>query len=593
MSIFSPLLTGPARALDRWVGWDRLPKPLGILALVGIRTRLRERNLYDTETATPEAMRDGVPARYLRARTLDGSFNDLDSPRMGSIGARFGRNVPLERTFPEDPPAILEPNPRVVSRELLTRERFLPASTLNLLAGAWLQFEVHDWFSHGKNEEDRPWELELGDDDPWHERPMRIARTRRDPTSDADPSTPPTYVTADSHWWDASQIYGSEQGFADAIRAGEYGKLRLDENGLLPADLEEHVDLGGVAANFWLGLGLLHTLFTREHNAICDALRAEHPDWSDEELYDRARLVNAALMAKIHTVEWTPAIIAHPTTRLAMNANWWGLVGERFTRRFGRLGRSEVLSGIPGSPPNHHAAPYSLTEEFVAVYRMHPLLPDEFTFRSLDGDRVLQERTFREIGALETRTRLEELGVANALYSFGVSHPGAIRLHNYPRFLQELERPDGTRLDLAAIDVLRIRERGVPRYNDFRELFHRPRVRSFEELTGDAEAASELERVYGDVDRLDLMVGLYAEPLPRGFGFSDTAFRVFVLMASRRLKSDRFFTRDYTPEVYSATGFRWVQETTMKDVLLRHSPELEPALRGVDNAFAPWNRVAA
>ena len=55
-------------------------------------------------------------------------------------------------------------------------------------------------------------------------------------------------------------------------------------------------------------------------------------------------------MAKIHTVEWTPAIIAHPTTKLAMNANWWGLVGERFDKRFGRLSSSEVLSGIPGSP---------------------------------------------------------------------------------------------------------------------------------------------------------------------------------------------------------------------------------------------------
>ena len=189
-------------------------------------------------------------------------------------------------------------------------------------------------------------------------------------------------------------------------------------------------------------------------------------------------------MAKIHTVEWTPAIIAHPTTVFAMNANWWGIVGGRFTRRFGRLGSSEVLSGIPGSPANHHAAPYSLTEEFVAVYRMHPLLPDDFTFRSLDDDRVLQERTFPEIGAVHTRTRLEEMGMANAMYSFGVSHPGAITLHNYPRFLQRFERPGGDVIDLAATDVLRVRERGVPRYNDFRELFHKPRVRSFEELTG-------------------------------------------------------------------------------------------------------------
>ena len=593
MSILSPLLTGTAAALDRLAGWSRLPRPLGIVTLVGVRTRLRERNLYDTETVASLPAPGGVPEEARRARTLDGSFNDLDNPRMGAIGARFGRNVPLDRTFPEPLPALLDPSPRVVSRELLTRREFIPATTLNLLAGTWLQFEVHDWFSHGTNEETDPWEVELAADDPWEERPMRIPRTRRDPTSDADPSTPPTYVTADSHWWDGSQIYGSERRFADAVRSGEHGKLRLDEQGLLPADLEQHVDLEGVAGNFWLGLGLLHTLFTREHNAICDALRADNPSWSDDELYARARLVNAALMAKIHTVEWTPAIIAHPTTRLAMNANWWGLVGERLTRRFGRLGRSEVLSGIPGSPTNHHTAPYSLTEEFVAVYRMHPLLPDDFTFRSLDGDRVLQEHTFPELGAVETRRRLEEIGVANGLYSFGRSHPGAITLHNYPRFLQRLARPDGTVLDLAAIDVLRVRERGVPRYNDFRELFHRRRVGSFDELTAKPEWAEELRAVYGDVDRVDLMIGLYAEPLPEGFGFSDTAFRVFVLMASRRLKSDRFFTRDYTPDVYSPTGFRWVHENTMRSVLLRHYPELEPALRGVENAFVPWNRVAA
>jgi Animal haem peroxidase len=590
--ILGPLIRRFATVLDRRFGWDRLPRPLGVLALVGLRDRLRRENLHDTETVHPLPDPDAAPERTHGARTLDGSFTDLASPRMGAIGARFGRNVPLDRTFPEEPPGILEPSPRVVSRELLTRRTFVPATTLNLLAGAWLQFEVHDWFSHGKSEAERPWEAPLAPGDDWYEDPMLIPRTRVDPTSDDDPTTPPTYVTADSHWWDASQIYGSDRGFADAIRAGEHGRLRLDEAGLLPADLEQHVDLSGVAANFWVGLGILHTLFTREHNAICDALRADNPGWDDQRLYDTARLVNSALMAKIHTVEWTPAIIAHPTTRLAMNANWWGLVGERLTRRFGRIGSSEVLSGIPGSPTNHHGVPYSLTEEFVAVYRMHPLLPDEFTFRSLEDDRVLQERTFPEIGALHTRARLQELGVANALYSFGRSHPGAITLHNYPRFLQKLERPTGEVIDLAATDVMRIRERGVPRYNDFRELFHRGRASSFEQLTGNPETAEELRAVYGDVDRVDLMVGLYAEPLPKGFGFSDTAFRVFILMASRRLKSDRFFTRDYRPEVYSPAGFRWVKETTMKDVLLRHYPELAPALDGVENPFAPWRAVA-
>ena len=585
-SPLSKLLATTASALDRRVGWDRLPLPLGVLTLVGLRHRLRERNLYDTGTGEPvEPRADGD--RHLTARMLDGTYNDLGDPAMGAIGARFGRNVPLERTYPEPMPEILEPNPRVVSRELLTRERFQPATIVNVLAGAWLQFEVHDWFSHGKNEEESPWELDLADDDPWEERPMRIARTRRDPTH-ADDGSPPTYVTADSHWWDGSQVYGSDARFAALLRANEDGKLRLDPDGQLPRDLEQHVDFEGVAGNFWLGLALLHTLFTREHNAICDRLRREHPTWSDDRLYDKARLINAALMAKIHTVEWTPAIIAHPTTRYGMRANWYGIAGP-----LGRRTKSEVLGGIPRSGTDHHGVPYSLTEEFVAVYRMHPLLPDDYTFRSLADDAVLQERTFPEIGARSARARLDELGLPDAFYSFGIAHPGAITLHNYPRFLQRFERPDGTVLDLAALDVLRVRERGVPRYNEFRQLFHRKPVRSFDELTNNATWAEELRRVYGDVDRVDLMVGLYAEPLPKGFGFSDTAFRVFVLMASRRLKSDRFFTRDYTPKVYTREGIDWINESSLVTVLLRHYPELAPALQGVGNGFQPWRRVSA
>ena len=170
-----------------------------------------------------------------------------------------------------------------------------------------------------------------------------------------------------------------------------------------------------------------------------------------------------------------------------------------------------MLGGIPGSAPDHHGVPYSLTEEFVAVYRMHPLIPDDFTFRSVETDEVLAERTFRELGALDVRERLEEVGFPSAFYSLGVAHPGAISPHNYPRFLQEFRRPDGTVIDLAATDVLRIRERGVPRYNDFRRLFHLKPAETFEELAGDPAVAEQLRDVYGEVERVDLMVGLYAE----------------------------------------------------------------------------------
>jgi Animal haem peroxidase len=81
---------------------------------------------------------------------------------------------------------------------------------------------------------------------------------------------------------------------------------------------------------------------------------------------------------------------------------------------------------------------------------------------------------------------------------------------------------------------------------------------------------------------------MYAETPPPGFGFSDTAFRVFILMASRRLKSDRFLTNDYTPAVYTQPGISWIEDNNMTTVLLRHFPELTPILQRAANAFAPW-----
>jgi hypothetical protein len=591
-SLITRLYSTATEVVDHRVRWDRLPKPVAFMTLIGIRDRLRAKNLYDTgrgpaDVPPPPAASNGGPARHLTARTLDGTYNDLDDPLMGSIGSRFGRNVPLDHAYPDPPDRLLAPSPRTVSLELLTRVEFKPATTLNLLAAAWIQFEVHDWFSHGQNEPENPWALTLAQDDPWPQNPMLIQRTRSDPT--AGPTGPPTFVTADSHWWDGSQIYGTDPAFAQALRSGEHGKLRIDPLGLVPEDIESHVDLTGVAGNFWIGLALLHALFMLEHNAICDRLHEQHPELSDDDLYDKARLVNAALMAKIHTVDWTPAIIAHPTTVSALRTNWWGILGEGFDRRFGRHTRNEIVHGIPGSPKALHGVPYSLTEEFVAVYRMHPLIRDEYTFKAVADNRLLQERAFPEVDAVHVRQCLEQIPLADALYSFGISHPGAITLHNYPRFLQRLERPDGELLDLAAIDILRTRERGVPRYNDFRRLFHLKPAETFEELTDNRDWAEELRRVYdGDVERVDLMVGLYAEPFPRGFGFSDTAFRVFILMASRRLEADRFFTDDYRPEVYTPTGLAWVESNDMRSVLLRHFPELAPALRGIQNPFAPW-----
>ncbi|MEV7384661.1 MULTISPECIES: peroxidase family protein [unclassified Streptomyces] len=579
-----------AVAVDQKVGWQRLPKPLGLLTLIGLRDNLRRKNLYDTRSyPSCNLPTVGPPdVRGLTGRTADGTYNDLADPRMGMARSRFGRNVPPDQAFPESEPGLLSPSPREVSRALLTRHAFVPAESVNTLVAAWLQFMIKDWASHGRGTMNRPWRIDLADGDPWPAPPMLVPRTIPDPTrADGHDDLPPTFLNENSPWWDASQLYGNSLDEQRSLRIGQGGRLRVPNGPLFPDDPDK--DPSGVPG-FWLGLAMMHMVFLLEHNAICDALHDACPTWSDEELFQRARLITAALIAKIHTVEWTPAVISHPTTVAAMHANWYGLLGERLHKMFGRLSRSEVLSGIVGGRTDHFGVPYSLTEEFVAVYRMHPLIPDDWSFRSADDDSLLQEATFQELTGRQAYDVLGKHSLTDLLYSFGTSHPGLVTLHNYPRLLQEFQRPDGKLMDLGAVDILRSREVGVPRYNEFRRQLHLLPAEDFDTLTDNPVWAEELRRVYdGDIERVDLSVGMFAEPRPKGFAFSDTAFRIFVLMASRRLNSDRFLTTDYTPQVYTRTGLDWIENNTMTSVLLRHFPELRAPLRSVDNAFAPWS----
>ena len=581
--------------LNKVVDWHDLPTPAALLNLRAYRDELRQMNLYDG--APPENGEGGEPVALEELpahRTYDGSMNDPRYPQMGKAGVVFGRNHPLGVTVPEKMPRLMTPNPRTVGTELLRRDTFKPATSLNVLAAAWIQFENHDWFSHGDNSPTDFIDVPLDSKDEWGDDVMTVRSTARPSAAPDGAELPPAYVNTVTHWWDGSQIYGSDEARCRLLRTGEDGMMRVEDD-RLPEEVDpalHGIDLTGFADNYWVGLSLLHTLFTREHNAIASYLKSHHPTWKDEELFLTARLVNSALMAKIHTVEWTPGILATPVLKAAMHANWYGGLPQWAAKRLPRVDQLEGLFGVVGGEQEHHAAPYAITEEFASVYRLHPLIPDDWEWRSHRTNALVAEDEFTNIQGNASRGVVDQIGWSDLFYSFGIANPGAITLHNHPRALCDLTRVNGDRVDIATIDVLRDRERGVPRYNDFREKLRKPRCRKFSDVTANPTWAKEIEEIYdGDVDAVDLQVGLMAEEPPKGFGFSDTAFRIFILMASRRLKSDRFFTRDFTPDVYTPEGLEWVQKNTMIDVLLRHHPELAPALDGVENAFAPWKPV--
>ena len=218
MSLTERIVATFFRQLNQRIVWHRLPFPLAMVNIVALRIDLRRFNLHDTQVVLPETQPPGN-FDFQRNRTPDGSYNDLAVPSMGQRTSRFGRNVPIKETYGEGDEALMTPNPRTVSRKLLARDEFIPATTLNVLAAAWLQFMVHDWFSHGPGDKNRLHRIKLEDGDDWPGDEMTVPRTIPDPEcSDRERDRPDAYTNIETHWWDASQIYGSTYDRLNQVR---------------------------------------------------------------------------------------------------------------------------------------------------------------------------------------------------------------------------------------------------------------------------------------------------------------------------------------------------------------------------------------
>ncbi len=598
-----------------WTNWYKRGRTRGILTLGFMRDQLNRNNLKSVYPKGQLIAFQGfgqIPpdaARYFR--TADGSWNNFQNPKEGAAKTRFMRNTGHAVIRPERDEELLTPNPQEISTKLLTRgEKMNEVPFLNLLAAAWIQFQNHDWISHGENQPmaKTPIEIPLREDDPirikYGQITMRIPRTQPDPTYGTQKEeTPITFINEVTHWWDGSQIYGSDQETQNRVRSFTDGKLKLTDGNRLPLG-EGEVETTGFNRNWWVGLSLLHTLFTREHNAICDRLKQKYPRWDDHRLFNVARLINAAVMAKIHTIEWTPAILPNRELNLALHANWYGMATTLFRRPKSRRTKATLniahpeVGGVVGNAIDKHGSPYGLTEEFVEVYRLHSLLPEKLLLRRLE-DGSESDVPFPQTRQAGSPKLIDQYGIANLFFSFGNQHPGALTLHNYPRFMQEISVPGNPVLTMGAVDILRARERGVPRYNTFRQALGLKPIDGFEDLTDNPNDIRVLREVYGNdkaaVNRLDLLIGTLAEATknrPTGFGFGETLFQIFILNATRRLQADRFYTDDYREEIYTKEGMDWIDDTDLKTVLLRHYPELAgTGLANIRNAFEPWDET--
>ncbi len=258
---------------------------------------------------------------------------------------------------------------------------------------------------------------------------------------------------------------------------------------------------------------------------------------------------------------------------------------------------------------NHFGSPFNFPEEFTSVYRLHALVPDLIEFRDKADPNAIQMKipVVKTVRA-EATQQMQGRGIDNWALSMGRQRLGLLHLRNLPVFLQNLPMPHldspSKKLDIVALDIIRDRERGVPRFNEFRRQIGLKTLTSFDDFVDVRRDESDswrqhqeetirlMREVYGthicdenkiisDVQRnedgsfindclghpdgtvvdniedVDNVVGWLAEyTRPHGFAISETQFHIFILNASRRLFSDRFFTSSYRPEFYSDRGLR-------------------------------------
>ncbi|MCC2615275.1 hypothetical protein LJ739_03355 [Aestuariibacter halophilus] len=666
------------------------------------------------------------------------------------------------------------------------------APFFNVLAAFWIQFMTHDWFSHtdeGRNQR----RLEATGCNTGAAQALGCRpEDRMEPALVKDSTAPQTfehsgktylsraYQTSTNHvtaWWDASQIYGFDNVSTRRVvrDPDDNAKLSMPEQYLpllqtcdLSADPSCYMQpqwqgqaSTGFVDNWNIGLSFYHNLFAREHNRFIDYFRTlqqktptldsglrdpakpdeviAYKDVSDELLFQVARLVVSAEIAKIHTIEWTTQLLYNDPLYRGMNSNWFGLfnieqpsrvssIVRRLTGNeqswFGRLSdwfagglgdhhdpdkanawysvfaSGAGIFGLQNRRPegmlwwkhdawdvsnpehvnggvNHFGSPFNFPEEFVSVYRLHPLVPDLIEMR----DWRMPNQLTAAVPVADTvrggaTQQMRDHGLDNWALSMGRQRLGVLHLRNHPAFLQNLPMPHlqspSGKLDILALDLIRDRERGIPRFNEFRRQIGLRTLTSFDDFidqrlpvgspqrAAQAEVVADIRAIYGthrcddskvitDVQRfpdgaaitdclgqpdgsevdniedVDLLVGWLAEyTRPHGFAISETQFHIFIINASRRLFSDRFFTSSFRPEFYSKPGIEWVthngplsecpypleeaahggdvcnepelsnghkiQVSPMKRVLLRNLPHLKDEIMPIVNAFDPWAR---
>ncbi len=490
---------------------------------------------------------------------LDGKGNNVAHPEWGSVNQQLLRLSPVDYADGIRSPAGADrPSPRVVSNTFSVNpeDGILNDRDFTAFVYAWGQFLDHDIDLTGSAEPVEPLPVIVPSGDEWFDpnqtgtMNILFSRSQYDPATGTSAGNPREQVNSITAFVDGSQIYGVDAERAAALREFSGGRMKVSAGNLMPFNTDgfpnandaHRVDdtklfmAGDVRANENPELMSLHVLFLREHNRIADEAARQHPDWTDEELYQYARRMVIAELQKITYDEFLPAIL-----------------GENAIPAYGGY-QSDVNPGIA-------------TEFSTAAFRVgHSMLGDDIEFLDNEGEEIFD--------AMELRASFFNPGVLSEtdidpllkyLASDNAQEIDTIVVDDVRNFL--FGEPGQGGFDLASLNIQRGRDHGIADYNTVREAYGLGRVTRFGQITSDPALQAKLAATYGSVDNIDLWVGGLAEDHLPDSSMGETFTAIIVDQFVRLRAGDRFW---YEADL-SNRQIEQIQNTSLADIIRRNT----------------------
>ena len=498
-------------------------------------------------------------------RSINGSNNNVVKSR-GSWGAAV---IPLLREMPSeygpsDPKNAMggasRPSARAISNTVCDEPvTQFNARNLSAFVYVWGQFIDHDVvLTPSAAIESVP--ILLPANEPLFTQPIPFERS--EVFTGTGVSKPREQINLNTAWIDASMVYGSEESVALWLRTRVDGKLKTSTGNFLPwntidGQRSSAIDpkapsmandgnhtvktyvTGDVRGAEHPGITGLHTLFVREHNRICDRLKAQGFR-NDEEMYQRARKEVGAIVQAITYEEFLPALgVVLPAYNKYNDTKQPDILNTFATAGF-RIGHTMVADDL------------SLRDNQCRVVGTGSLdLLDAFFNVDLIGQYSLEAflKGFATHKQYET-----DLLVNNVLRNFLFGSPtAAVR----------------SGLDLAALNIQRGRDHGLPNYKKTRAFYTGTSIRGFSEITNNKVLAASLQSLYGSVEQIDLWVGLLAEDRLPGKSLGRTMEAMLRAQFEKLRDGDFYF---YKNDPFFSPAFKnALSATKLSDIIKRNS----------------------